>query len=131
VSSVDGKTEFQFSWLWNKPFHLGFDEKRGTLTFRRLLPNMPAGSPIETDLRAFLEEAASTERPEHRRLDPQRAVLRYSNQRGTVSLAFRVLDADFEYGVRRAMDVVNEVFLMFLGPRYPEYLVETFSLPED
>ncbi len=131
ISSSNGKTEFQFSWLWNKPFHLGFDEKRKTLTFRRLLPNLPVGSPIETGVRAFLESVASSERPEHRRLDPARVVIQYSNQRGTASLAFRVLDADFAHGVQRTMDIVNEVFLMFLGPRYPEYLVATFNLPED
>jgi len=99
ISSADGKTEFKFNWLWNQPFHLGFDEKRKTLTFRRLLPNLPVGSPIEVDVRAFLDEVASPQRPEHRRLDRARIVIRYSNQRGTASLAFRVLDADFAHGV--------------------------------
>jgi len=131
ISSTAGKSEYRFSWLWNQPFHFSFDEKRKTLTFRKLLPNLPVGSPIETAVRAFLVDLASPHRPEHRRLDPARIVIRYSNQRGTASLAFRVQDTNFEFAVQRAMDVVNELFLMFLNATYPEYLVETFGLPEE
>jgi hypothetical protein len=131
ISSTAGKSEYRFSWLWNQPFHFSFDEKRKTLTFRKLLPNLPVGSQIETAVRAFLDDLASPQRPEHRRLDPARIVIRYSNQRGTASLAFRVQDTNFEFAVQRAMDVVNELFLMFLNATYPEYLVETFGLPEE
>ena len=131
VAGEKGKAEFRFHWLWNLPFHLTFDAQRRELSFRKLLPGVAPGSQLEADLNAFIEGLSSPERPEHRRIDTARLMLRYSNQRGTVALTFRILGADYEYAVRKAVNVVNEIFLDFLNARFPEYMVEKFKLPEE
>ena len=131
VAGGKGQAEFRFNWLWSLPFHLTFDAQRGALSFRKLLPGIPAGSQLEAELKAFIDSLSSEDRPEHRRMDRSRLTLRYSNLRGTVTLTFRILGKDCEYGVRKALMIVNEVFLSFLNVRFPEYMVEKFKLPED
>lgn len=131
VAGRAGKTEFRFYWLFNLPFQLAFDESRGELVFRKLLPGIAAGSQIEKELKAFLDELSSEDRVPHRRLDLKKTTLRYANQRGTVALKFRVLDGDCEYGTRRAVNLVNEVFLSFLNVRFPEYMIEKFKLSDE
>jgi hypothetical protein len=110
---------------------LTFDPARATLSFRKLLPGVVRGSQLETELQAFIASFADASRPDHRRIDPARLGLRYTNQRGTVALTFRILRDDFEYGVRTAVNVVNEIFLGFLNVRFPEYTAEKFKLPEE
>jgi hypothetical protein len=123
--------EFRFTWLWNLPFRLSFDAKRGALDFKKLLPNIPAGSDLNTELKTFIKNCSSPDRPEHRRLDRQRVSVRYSNRSGTIGLTFLVLKNDYEYGVKKAINVVNEVFAGFLNVRYPEYMIENFHMPEE
>jgi hypothetical protein len=131
VAGERGKAEFRFHWLWNLPFHLTFDPTKATLSFRRLLPGIVRGSQIETELKTFIDSFADEARPEHRRIDAARLSLRSSNQRGTVTLTFRILGSDCEYGVRKAVNVVNEIFLELLNSRFPEYMAAMFKLPEE
>jgi len=123
--------EFQFRWLWDLRFHLTFDRKRGSLTFKKLLPNIPAGSDLETGLKDFLESFGSPERPAHRRIDAARLSVGFANRRGTVTLTFRIVGDNHEYAVKKALGIVNEVFLGFLNLRYPEYMAENFRLPQE
>lgn len=131
VTGEKGKAEFRFYWLWNLPFHLTFDPTRATLSFRKLLPGVVRGSQLETELRSFIESFSDASRPDHRRIDSARLDLRYNNQRGTIALHFRILQADVEYGVRTAVNVVNEIFLGFLNARFPEYTAAMFKLPDE
>lgn len=123
--------EFRFNWLWNLPFHLSFDEKRGAIAFKKLLPNIEPGSDLATGVKAFLKEYSSPDRPAHRRIDPERVAVRYSNRRGTVALTFVVARGQYGYGVERAINLVNELFVGFLNLRYPEYMAANFHLPEE
>jgi len=131
TADAGGIAAFRFFWLYNLPFHVVFDQKRGALSFRKLLPGVPAGSRIETELKAFIQSMALPDRVEHRRLDPARLSVAYVNKRGAVALTFVVSGDDYEYGVRKAVNVVNEVFLSFLNVRFPEYMIEKFKLSED
>jgi hypothetical protein len=131
VRGEKGKAEFRFNWLWNLPFHLTYDSERRALSFRKLLPGVPRGSQMEAELKAFIASLSSMDRPEHRRIDSARVAVRYSNQRGTVGLTFRILEKDCEYGVRRAVNAVNEIFLGFVNARFPEYMVAKFRMPEE
>jgi hypothetical protein len=131
VPGEKGKAEFRFNWLWNLPFHLTFDPVTATLSFRKLLPGIPRGTQFETELKQFIGDFSEAARPDHRRIDPVRLSLRYSNQRGTVALTFRILEREYEYGVRKAVNVVNEIFLSFLNVRFPEYMAAKFKLPEE
>lgn len=86
---------------------------------------------MEAELKAFIASLSSMDRPEHRRIDSARVAVRYSNQRGTVGLTFLILEKDCEYGVRRAVNAVNEIFLGFVNARFPEYMVAKFRMPEE
>ena len=107
--------EYRFTWLWGLPFHATF--KRGTLTFENLLPAIPGRSKLDTELKAFIKSCASPKRPAHRRLVPAELV----RKKGVVSLAFRVKTAE---DARRAVNLINEVFLTFLNVEYNEYVRE-------
>jgi len=131
TSSGSRQTEFRFHWLWNLPFHLAFDAGRGALSFRKLLPHIPAGSDVDAGLRAFLKSCSSPDRPEHRRIDPARVAVRYSNRRGAATLTFQAVGNDFEYAVKKAINLVNEIFLGFLNADHPDYMARHFSIPED
>ncbi|HEY6274187.1 MAG TPA: hypothetical protein VIX19_19565 [Terriglobales bacterium] len=129
---TDGRqADFRFYWLWNLPFHLSFDGKRKTLLFKNLLPGVPARSELNTSLKSFIEGFCSKDQPEHRRLDPQRISIRYSNLRGNVSISFLVVADDYEYGVKKALNLINEIFVGFLNVQFPEYAVEHFHRRED
>ena len=131
VASENGKAEFHFHWLWNLPFHVAFDPANATLSFRKLLPGIKRGSQLESELKEFIDGFSDGTRVEHRGVDRSRVAIRYANQRGTVSLSFRMAGNDCEYGVRKAVNVVNEIFLEFLNARYPEYMAAKFKLPEE
>jgi hypothetical protein len=125
------RADFRFYWLWNLPFHLTFDGKRKSLSFKNLLPGVPAGSELNTGLKAFIKSRSANDQPEHRRLDPKRVSVRYSNLRGNVSITFLVAKDEYEYGVKKALNLVNEIFVDFLNVRFPEYTAEYFHKRED
>jgi hypothetical protein len=101
------------------------------LSFKNLLPGVPAGSDLNARLKAFIKGRSSNDQPEHRRLDPKRVSIRYSNLRGNVSITFLVVKDDYQYGVKKALNVINEIFVGFLNVHFPEYTVEHFRRPED
>jgi len=131
AAGANGNAEFRFNWLWKLPFHLTFDSERGSITFKKLLPDVEPGSPLDADIKSFLKECSSDDRPEHRRLDREQVLVRYSNRRGSVSLTFLITGGDYEYAIRRAINLVNELFVGFLNLRYPDYMVKAFRLPEE
>lgn len=126
-----GQAEFRFYWLWNLPFNLRFDGKRKTMSFKNLLAGVPAASELNSSLKSFVKEFSVRVWPEHRRVDPKRVSIRYSNQRGNVTIAFVVSKNEYEYGVKKALNVINEVLVGFLSVHFPEYTVEHFRRPED
>jgi hypothetical protein len=131
-TQADGKqADFRFYWLWNLPFHLSFDGKRKTLSFKNLLPGVLAGSELNTKLKAFIKGRSANDQPEHRRLDAKRVSIRYSNLRGNVSLTFLVVGNEYEYGVKTALNLINEIFVGFLNVHFPKYAAEHFRRPED
>jgi hypothetical protein len=105
------------------------DHTAGALEFRKLLPNVPAGSDLDRGLKAFVRGFTSAERPAHRRIDATKLKIRYANRRGTVTLAFAMVEKDPAYAVQKSLQVVNEVFVGFLSLHHPEYMAENFRLP--
>ena len=83
-------------------------------------------------LRDFLNERQSEAVPEHRRVNPAKARLACSNVRGNVAITITVKDGDFDYGARKIVHIVHEIFLVFLvdGPYY-EYMIEQLGLDPD
>ena len=117
---------FRFTWLWGLAFRATF--RADVLEFPGLLPEVPVRSKLERELKAFIRECGSEERPEHRRVDPKRLTVRCLRNRKALGLAFKVQDED---GVRQAINLVNEVFLTFLNVEHAQYVVEQFRVPED
>jgi hypothetical protein len=131
-TQIDSKQAgFRFYWLWNLPFQLTFDGKRKALSFKNLLPGVPAGSELNAKLKAFIKSRSANDQPEHRRIDPKRISIRYSNLRGNVSISFQVVGNEYEYGVKKALNLINEIFVGFLNVQFQEYTVEHFRRPED
>ena len=86
---------------------------------------------MDLSVRRFLAEAASHERPEHRRVDRGRIAITVSNRSGALTLRFRIKNEEIEPAVRKAVNVVNELLASHLSMEHPEYLAKTFRLPED
>jgi hypothetical protein len=121
------RAEFRFSWLWNLPFHLTFDRRKKAITFPQLFPNVSKGSELETELKAFIRKLSSRDRPEHRRLDPQRITVRYSNRADSGSLAFLIAGNHYAYAVKMALNIVHEIFVGFL---HADYLRDNLRVEE-
>jgi hypothetical protein len=119
-------------WHHDRPFELLLDVTGKTLLFPEVLPGVPARSPMYRELQAFLKVRQTDEVPEHRRVNPAKARITPSNQRGAVSLKLTVKDGDFEYATRKMIHMVHEIFMVFLvdGP-YFEYMVEQLGLDPD
>ena len=61
-----------------------------------------------------------------------KARVRSSNRGGDVSLTLTVEDRDYEYGARKFIHLVHEVYMVFLSDgRYYEYMVDKFDLDPD
>ena len=127
-----GKTDFRFLWLREEPFDLLFDPRQGSIRFKDLLPGIPAGSEMYKDFKGFLKRQCSEEVPEHRRIDSRRASVKAYNRGGNVSVTLQVKGEDYAYGVNRAVNLVHEIFMVFLkdGPYY-EYMIDHLGLDVD
>lgn len=130
--SSDGKASYRMVWHHDRPFELSLNVPGKSLRFPAVLPGVPARSDMYRELRAFLKSRQTDEVPQHRRVDPAKARLTVSNQRGVVSLALAVRDGDFDYATRKLIQMVHEIFMVFLvdGP-YFEYMVERLGLDPD
>jgi hypothetical protein len=124
--------EFRVRWHRDQVFQWGYDRRRRSIRVASVLPAVPPGSAMDRDFRQWLRARQDRALPAHRRYDPARLGLRAYNRGGEVTLTVRVLDDDMDYGVRRTVSLVNEIYLDFInrGP-YFDWLLETFELDPD
>lgn len=125
-----GKTVFKFTWLLDRGFALLCDPKKHTLTLRNLLPHIPNRSDMDQDLRAFVAGRTSDDLPAHRRVDPKRADLSYTNRKENVSLTLTVKKNQYSYGVAKLLNTTNELFGHLHMAHIP-YLWKHFEVPEE
>lgn len=127
-----GRAMYKMLWHFDRPFELHLDSAKKTLRFSAILPGVPIRSSMYRELKAFVKACQSGELPEHRRVNPAKARVSLTNLRGAVSLALSVKDSDFDYASRKVVQIVHEIFLIFLvdGP-YFEYTVEQLGLDAD
>ncbi len=127
-----GKAVFRILWHRNRLFEFIVDPAKATLHFPVVLPDVPADSSMYREFREFVESQHSETLPEHRRIDPTKARVRCGNRGGDVSLTLQVVGNDYQYGVRKLIHLVHEIYMAFLmdGP-YFEYMVEAFDLDPD
>ena len=126
----DGKAAFKIVWHRNQTFDLIVDTRRATMSFPALLRDFDAS--MTRELSVFVASRQSKDLPEHRRVDPKKAVLRCSRRAGDAGLTLALKSGDAEYGIRKLIHLVHEIFLTFLSEgRYYEYQVKTFDLDPD
>lgn len=117
-------------WHRDRTFELVVDSERNTLRFPLVLPEVPAA--MYAEFQQFVNDRFAEDLPDHRRIDKNKVSIRCTNRKGDVSLTLTVLDGDYVYATRRLVNLVHEVFLVFLfDGRYYDYLVETFDLDPD
>lgn len=132
VSVQGGKAAFRIMWHRDRLFDFILDVHKKTMRFPVVLPNVPVDSAMYKEFKAFLKSRHSDDLPEHRRIDRRRAEVRPYNRGGNLSLSLKVKDGDFEYGARKFIHLVHEIFMVFLyDGRYHEYMVENFDLDPD
>jgi hypothetical protein len=123
---------FKILWHRARTFELILDVPRKTLRFPLVLPEIPASSMMYREFKQFVESRQSEELLEHRRIDISKASVKSGNKGGAVSLTLTVRDGDFDYGLRRLINLVHEVFLVFLvDGNYYQYMVDQFDLDPD
>jgi len=126
------KAAFRMVWHRDRVFELVFDFHRNTMRFPVVLPNLPADSAMYSELKRFIKSRQSDAVPAHRRIDTRKAQVSSYNRNGNVSLALTVVDGDIEYCARKLINLVHEIFMVFLiDGSYYEYMVETFDLDPD
>jgi hypothetical protein len=127
----EGKNgRFHFVWLLQRELELRVDTAKHELKFQRLLPGVPARSPLYAELKSFIAARHAAALPEHRRVDRRRAEASCSNRGGYVSLALKVKNRQYAYGVNRLVNLAHELFV-HLRAAHPEYLVENFDVPQE
>lgn len=126
------KATFRILWHRDRIFDLTLDERKGTLRFPVVLPNVPKDSEMYAAFKDFLKSRQSKELPEHRRIDPERAEVRPYNRGGDIALTLTVKDGDYDYGTQRFVHLVHEIYLDFLcDGRYRGYMIDHLGLDPD
>ncbi len=124
-----GKVTYRIVWHFDRVFELTFDIESKKMRFPSVLPKVPAGSRMYQELKEFIKSRHEEGLPEHRGIDRRKAEVRPHNTNGNVSLTLSVKSHDYEYGTRKLVHLVHEVFMTFLRDgSYYEYLVDTFDL---
>lgn len=121
-----GRVDYVFLWLLRRPMTATFEPRRGMLKFPALFPgvNTPGMAAELTDL---VTQRSTRDQPAHKRIDGRRARLSCAVRKNTWSLTVSVRGANYDYAVRHALNLINELFLA-LHTSYPEYLVEHFGM---
>ena len=124
--------KYRIVWHYNRALELVLSVSKSTLRLGTVLPNIRSRSIMSREVKKFVEALHSSQRPDHRRIDPARARLLCSNRSGNIVLTMTVLANEFEYATRKLIHATNEIFMIFLrdGP-YSEYIQEVFGADPD
>ena len=129
IPAAGSAVRFRFQWFRDVAFVVEFRPRTRTLAFVDLLPEVPARSAMDRDLRAFVKGRTARAVPEHRRVDVRKMTAACRNRGGRISIVITLKDRHAEYGVRRAVNLVQEILMDFLNDdRFTQYQVAHFSL---
>ena len=129
---LDGKAKFNILWHRDRLFEFVLDAEARTMRFPAVLPEVPSDSDMFREFKEFVGSRQSEELPEHRRIDKAKATVRASTRAGSAGVTLTLRGMDYEYGVRKLVHLVHEVFMVFLcDGRYYDYMVEKFNLDPD
>jgi hypothetical protein len=113
-------------WFRNRTYEFTFG--RNTVSCPVVLPQLDAA--LYRKLKAFLKSRQTDEVPAHRRIDPAKAKITSTNRAGNVSVTLTSKDADYDYAVRKFVNLINEIFQVFLHEHF-DYQVAAFDLDPD
>ena len=128
--AIRGEHSFTFEWLGRRPLCFSVDTESCVLKFKNLLPGVPSGSELYSDLKQFVTARHDSTLPEHRRIDRRRAEVKCSNRRGSVSISLTVKRNQYAYGVNKIVNLAHEIFV-HLKDHYADYLWESFDAPQE
>ena len=134
VRTRGGRAEFSILCFpfTEEPFTLIYAAGSQSLTFKNLLKDIPARSDMYCQFKEYMKERTSPDLPDHRRIDPDRAELKWSNRLGSVNVSLHVKGNQHEYAVRKGMNLLTDIFLDLLTEStYYEYMISHFDMPEE
>jgi hypothetical protein len=121
---------YRMMWHKDRFYDLVFDAQKRSLRFPVVLPKAPAA--MYEDFKKFVASRQSTEMLEHRRIEPKKVRISCSRKNSDISLLFISKDNDLEYATQKLINLMHEVFMVFLRDGlYYEYMIETFDLDRD
>ena len=126
----NGRQSFTFVWVGDRPVEFGIDTETALLSFKHLLPNVPSNSELYSDLKRFLKSRCDKDLPKHRRVEAKRAEVVCVNRAGNVSIALKVRNNQYAYGLNRLVNLVHEVFVQ-LNDSHPDYMCNNFDVPQE
>lgn len=116
-------------WHKDRFYDLMYDVSRKSLRFPVVLPKAPRA--MYEDFKKFVARR-QTEPLEHRRIDAKKVRISCSFKNGNIALLFTAKDGDLQYAAEKLINLVHEVFLVFLRDGlYYEYMIETFEVDRD
>ena len=117
-------------WHKDRFYDLRFDSVKGSLRFPVVLPKVPRE--MYQAFKVFVASRQSDEMLAHRRIDPKKVRISCSLKNGNISLLFTAKDKDYEYATKKIINLMHEIFMVFLRDGlYYEYVVETFDVDRD
>jgi hypothetical protein len=115
-------------WHKERFYDLIYDVGKRSLRFPMVLPKVPQA--MYGDFKKFVASRQSAEMLKHRRIDPKRVRISCALKNGNISLLFISKDKDLEYAAQKLINLMREVFMVFLREYY-EYTIETFDIDRD
>jgi hypothetical protein len=119
---------YRMKWHKDRFYDLVFDARTRSLRFPVVLPKAPEA--MYQDFKKFVASRQSAEMLEHRRIEPKKVRISCSRKNGDISLLFISKDNDLEYATQKLINLMHEVFMVFLSDYY-EYMIETFDMDRD
>jgi len=126
------REQYRVQWHRKQLFDITYDGAKKSLRIACVLPQVLAKSSMYKEFKLWLKARADDALPDHRRCDNKKLTLKTYNRGGDIALTLLMLDDDVEYGVRKLVGLVNEIYLDFLfSGLYFDWLLETFDLDPD
>lgn len=107
-----------------------FDPRSAVLQFKDLLPDVPPRSTLYSEIKSLVAQKYDSDLPEHRRIDSASARITCANRGGSVSISLKVKNNRYDYGVRKIVNLVHEVFV-YLNDARADYMSESFDVPQE
>lgn len=121
---------YRMKWHKERFYDLIHDLEKRSLRCPVVLPQAPRA--MYEEFKKFVASRQSTEMLAHRRIDPKRVRISCSLKKGDISLLFVSKDRDLEYATQKLINLMHEVFMIFLRDGlYYEYMIETFDIDRD